>query len=108
MRSSCCVSRKLGQFSGDGICTRTSEQSRLGDAEGGDQMFERITFDPKIMGGRACIRGMRIPVSVIVGQIAHGATFDEILQDYPDLEREDIQQAIEYAAWLTREELRIP
>lgn len=71
-------------------------------------MFERITFDPKIMGGRACIRRMRIPVSVIVGQIAHGATFDEILQDYPDLEREDIQQAIEYAAWLTREELRIP
>jgi len=71
-------------------------------------VFERITFDPKIMGGRACIRGMRIPVSVIVGQIAHGATFDEILQDYPDLEREDIQQAIEYAAWLTREELRIP
>jgi uncharacterized protein (DUF433 family) len=71
-------------------------------------VFERITFDPKIMGGRACIRRMRIPVSVIVGQIAHGATFDEILQDYPDLEREDIQQAIEYAAWLTREELRIP
>jgi uncharacterized protein (DUF433 family) len=71
-------------------------------------VFERITFDPKIMGGRACIRRMRIPVSVIVGQIAHGATFDEILQDYPDLEREDIQQAIEYAAWLTREEIRIP
>ncbi len=43
-------------------------------------MFERITFDPKIMGGRACIRGMRIPVSVIVGQIAHGAPFEEILE----------------------------
>ena len=41
--------------------------------------FDRITFDPQIMGGRACIRGMRIPVSVIVGQIAHGASFDEIL-----------------------------
>jgi len=49
------------------------------------------------MGGRACIRGMRIPVSVIVGQIAHGATFDEILDGYPDLQAEDIQQAIEYA-----------
>jgi uncharacterized protein (DUF433 family) len=73
---------------------------------GGGAVFERITFDPKIMGGRACIRGMRIPVSVIVGQVAHGATFEEILQGYPDLERADIQQALEYAAWLTREEVR--
>jgi uncharacterized protein (DUF433 family) len=68
-------------------------------------MFDRITFDPQIMGGKACIRGMRIPVSVIVGQIAHGAAFDEILREYPDLQREDIQQAIEYAAWLTHEEV---
>ena len=68
-------------------------------------MFDRITFDPQIMGGRACIRGMRIPVSVIVGQIAHGATFEEILEGYPDLEKQDIQQAIEYAAWLTQEEI---
>jgi uncharacterized protein (DUF433 family) len=71
-------------------------------------MFDRITFDPSIMGGRACVRGMRIPVSVIVGQIAHGATFDEILASHPDLEREDIKQAVEYAAWLTREEVRTP
>ena len=69
-------------------------------------MFDRITFDPDIMGGRACIRGMRIPVSVIVGQIAHGATYDEILNDYPDLEREDVRQAIEYAAWLTQEQVQ--
>jgi uncharacterized protein (DUF433 family) len=68
-------------------------------------MFDRITFDSQIMGGRACIRGMRIPVSVIVGQIAHGATVDEILEGYPDLEKEDIQQAVEYAAWLTQEEI---
>jgi uncharacterized protein (DUF433 family) len=68
-------------------------------------IFDRITFDPKIMGGRACIRGMRIPVSVIVGQIAHGATVEEILADYPDLEAEDIRQALEYAAWLTQEEV---
>lgn len=61
-------------------------------------MFERITFDGAIMGGRACIRGMRIPVSVIVSQVAHGATFDEILEGYPNLEREDVQQAIEYAS----------
>ena len=67
--------------------------------------FDRITFDPKIMGGRACIRGMRIPVSIIIGQIAHGATVEEILADYPDLEPEDIQQALEYDAWLTQEEV---
>ena len=68
--------------------------------------LDRITFDPGVMGGRACIRGMRIPVSVIVSQIAHGATFEEVLQGYPDLERPDIVQALEYAAWLTREEVR--
>ncbi|MDZ7616403.1 MAG: DUF433 domain-containing protein [Patescibacteria group bacterium] len=69
-------------------------------------MFDRITFDPKIMGGRACIRGMRIPVSVIVGQIAHGADWDEVLEGYPDLQHEDIQQALQYAAWLTQEEVQ--
>ena len=68
-------------------------------------MFERITFDQEIMGGRTCLRAMRIPVSVIVGQIAHGASFEEILSGYPDLNREDIQHALEYAAWLTREEI---
>lgn len=68
-------------------------------------MFERITFDPNIMGGRACIRGMRIPVSVIVGQVAHGANIEEILEGYPSLEREDIQQAVDYAAWLAQEEV---
>jgi uncharacterized protein (DUF433 family) len=67
--------------------------------------LNRITFDPQIMGGRACIRGMRIPVSVIVSQVAHGATFEEILEGYPDLEREDIAQALEYAAWLTQEQV---
>jgi uncharacterized protein (DUF433 family) len=67
--------------------------------------FDRITFDPEVMGGRACIRGMRIPVSVIVGQVAHGASVEEILQGHPDLEPEDIRQALEYAAWLTREEV---
>jgi uncharacterized protein (DUF433 family) len=70
-------------------------------------MFDRITFDRQIVGGRACIRGMRIPVSVIVGQAAHGATRNEILESYPDLEPEDIQQALEYAAWLTHEEVQI-
>lgn len=68
-------------------------------------MFDRITFDSNIMGGRASIRGMRIPVSVIVGQIAHGATVEEILEGYPDLLKEDIQQALEYAQWLAQEEV---
>jgi uncharacterized protein (DUF433 family) len=54
------------------------------------------------MGGRACIRGMRVPVSLIVSQIAHGASFDDVLAGYPDLERGDIQQAIEYAACLAQ------
>ena len=64
-------------------------------------MFDRITFDPQILGGRACIRGMRITVANVVGQIAHGATTEE----FPYLEREDVQQALEYAARLTREDV---
>ncbi len=69
------------------------------------EAFDRITFNEQIMGGRACIRGMRLPVSVIVGQIAHGASFEEILRGYPDLEREDIEQSIRYAAWLAQEQV---
>lgn len=69
------------------------------------KIFDRITFNPEIMGGRACIRGMRIPVSVVVGQIAHGANFEEIPSEYNHLGREDIEQAVEYAAWLTQEEV---
>ena len=65
-------------------------------------MFDRITFDPRIMGGRACIRGMRIPVSVIIGQIAHGATMDEVLTDYPDLEKADIEQRTSSRLLVTR------
>ena len=68
-------------------------------------MFDRITFDAKIMGGRACIRGMRIPVSVVVGQLAHGVSIEDVLSDYPDLEHEDVMQALAYAAWLAHEEV---
>lgn len=67
--------------------------------------FDRITFDPNVLGGRACIRGMRLPVSVIVAQLAHGATRQEILVDFPDLEPADVEQALKYAAWLTTEEV---
>ncbi|HIC92699.1 MAG TPA: DUF433 domain-containing protein [Anaerolineae bacterium] len=69
-------------------------------------MFEldRITFDPNVMGGRACIRGMRITVSLIVNLVANGMTIEEIIDEYPDLEPEDIQQALRYAAWATAED----
>jgi uncharacterized protein (DUF433 family) len=71
----------------------------------GTGAFDRITFEPGKMGGRACIRGMRITVSTIVGLIAEGETTAAILEAYPDLEPEDIRQALAYAAWLTREEV---
>jgi len=65
--------------------------------------FDRITFDPTMMGGRACIRGMRVTVALILNLVADGMTVDEILQDYPYLEAEDIHQALQYAAWLAQE-----
>jgi uncharacterized protein (DUF433 family) len=61
--------------------------------------FNRITQEPNLMGGKACIRGMRVTVGMIVGQIGAGHSVDEILADYPYLEREDIMQALRYAAW---------
>ena len=68
-------------------------------------MFDRITFDPQIMGGRACIRGLRMTVSMVVNLVANGMTTEEILKEYPDLEPEDIRQALQYAASLAREEI---
>jgi uncharacterized protein (DUF433 family) len=70
--------------------------------------FDRITFDPDILGGKACIRGMRISVSLIVNLVASGMTVDEILDEYPDLEAEDVQQALRYAAWATEGVVYIP
>jgi uncharacterized protein (DUF433 family) len=67
--------------------------------------FDRITFDPKIMGGRACIRGMRITVAHVVNMVANGMTTEEIVNEYPDLQAEDVRQALQYAAFLTREEI---
>lgn len=63
----------------------------------------RISQNPSIMGGKACIRGMRITVSMILGQLASGKTAQNILADYPYLEEEDIIQALQYAAWLAEE-----
>ena len=63
----------------------------------------RITQDPAMMGGRACIRGMRVTVGMVVGQIGAGHSVDDVLADYPYLEREDILQALRYAAWRAEE-----
>jgi uncharacterized protein (DUF433 family) len=69
--------------------------------------FDRITFDPQIMAGQACIRGMRIPVSLIVKLVASGMETKEILAEYPDLEPDDVKQALEYASWLASEQVHI-
>ncbi|MBI4724618.1 MAG: DUF433 domain-containing protein [Rhodomicrobium sp.] len=65
--------------------------------------FDRITQEPGKMGGKPCIRGMRVTVGMIVGQIAAGHRVDAILAGYPYLEREDIEQALRYAAWRVEE-----
>jgi uncharacterized protein (DUF433 family) len=70
--------------------------------------FDRITHDVNILGGKACIRGMRISVSLIVNLIANGMTVDEIIEEYPDLEPEDIQQALHYAAWTAEDAVYLP
>jgi uncharacterized protein (DUF433 family) len=68
--------------------------------------FDRITFDQNIMGGRACIRGMRITVSLILNLIANGMTSKEIVEEYPFLEEEDVRQSLQYAAWLAEESVQ--
>jgi len=69
--------------------------------------LERITFHPNLMGGKPCIRGMRITVGTIVGLVASGYSVETILNAYPYLEAEDIQQALAYAAWRA-EEIELP
>lgn len=65
--------------------------------------FNRITFDPNMMGGRACIRGMRVTVSLVLNLISNKMTTAQIIEEYPYLEEEDIQQSLQYAAWLAEE-----
>ncbi len=67
--------------------------------------LDRITFDPNVMGGRACIRDTRVPVSLVVNLVADDMSRNEILEVYPYLEAEDIQQALQYAAWLAEENI---
>jgi uncharacterized protein (DUF433 family) len=65
--------------------------------------LDRITFDPNVMGGRACIRGMRVTASMVVGLVAEGRSTEEILEAYPYLEEDDIRQALAYSAWRAAE-----
>jgi len=65
--------------------------------------LDRITQQPDVMGGKACIRGMRVTVGMVVGQVGAGHSVEEILTDYPYLEHEDVMQALRYAAWRAEE-----
>jgi uncharacterized protein (DUF433 family) len=71
------------------------------------KISERITHDPAVMGGRACIRGMRVTVSMILGLLSAGRSTEEILAAYPYLTRDDILAALSYAAWRT-DEIEVP
>lgn len=70
--------------------------------------LDRITFDPNILGGKACIRGMRISVGLVVNLVANGMTPDDIIEEYPDLEYADIEQALRYAAWAAGDVIYAP
>jgi len=71
--------------------------------------LDRIIQDPGLMGGKPCIRGMRVTVGMIVGQIGAGRTIEQLLAEYPYLEREDVLQALRYAAWLAEQrEVTLP
>jgi uncharacterized protein (DUF433 family) len=68
-------------------------------------MFDRITFNSAVMGGRACIRGMRMTVALVVNLVANGMSTEDIIREYPELEAEDIRQALQYASALANEEI---
>jgi len=70
-------------------------------------VLSRITHDPSVMGGRPCIRGMRLTVGIIVGLLGAGRSADDVLRAYPYLEKDDIQAALAYAAWRS-EEMELP
>ena len=73
------------------------------------EQLDRITQDPEVMGGKPCVRGMRVTVGMIVGQIGAGHSIEEVLAEYPYLEREDVLQALRYAAWLAEDrEVTLP
>jgi uncharacterized protein (DUF433 family) len=85
---------RSGPVSADRVTVRLEEEVKA---------FRRITVNPNQMGGLACIRGLRIPVATVVGMVGEGMTETEILKAYPDLEPEDIREALRYAAEAVRE-----
>ncbi|MBM3152226.1 MAG: DUF433 domain-containing protein [Chloroflexi bacterium] len=70
------------------------------------EQFNRITFDTNLMGGRACIRGLRVTVALVLNLVANGMTAEQIVAEYPYLEVEDVRQALHYAAWLADESIQ--
>ena len=74
------------------------------------EQFNRISHDIRIMGGKACIKGTRITVSMILMLISEGTTLDELVSEYPNLVKEDISEALRYAAWITgaKEDMVVP
>ena len=70
--------------------------------------FDRITSDPDILGGKACIRGMRISVALVVNLVANGMNTAQIIEEYPDLDAEDVRQALRYAAWTVADDIYAP
>ncbi len=91
---------RLGPWAPDPIQCVAAMALALGEADDVSMQFPRITRDPGVMGGRACLRGMRVTAAMIVGQIAAGRSVDDVLGDYPCLEGEDVFEALRYAAWL--------
>ncbi len=80
-----------------------STQSGNDQATNAPQPLRRITRDPQVIEGKACIRGMRVTVGMIVGQISADRTIENELDDFPYIEREDVLEALQYAAWLSQE-----
>jgi uncharacterized protein (DUF433 family) len=71
------------------------------------EKFNRITFDINVMGGRACIRGLRVTVALILNLVSNGMTAKDIVKEYPYLEEEDVRQSLQYAAWLADESVQV-
>ena len=90
------------------LCPRLADNGRRSRRKRENKFVsysERITFNPQMMGGQACIRGMRIPVSLVLNLMAQELPAADILREYPDLELEDLQACLSYGAWLAREEV---
>ena len=74
-------------------------------AQSSKNPFPRISRTPGVMGGKPCVRGSRMTVGMILGQLSEGASFDELMEDFPELERDDINQALGYAGWYSNQML---